>query len=346
MSDLGASEIQLRLPSDLGFGGETLNLTIFFGFVPGDPRHSPPGSEGGSGEYQAVFVLARSGERSFQETSLRVANPGAGNSYLAITSPAVSDAPSTRVIEFTIDYHDRPFILRTVSNAEGFLAQIKSDPFYSEGMEQATLLIQSVTNLFLSNISAHLDVPLHVEQLEIIEVRTQRHRIITLSPHQPVRLAIEATGNLSKPEYAHSIALYREALNCNAPIYRFLCLFKILELSRSKRERIGRTQKKSTAQQRIGETLPSLEPDFVPWLNSLFYTRSEWSEQTVAEIFIPEVRGQKINRLFDGPLRQLRHRIAHGILDSGEFLFLDDPERLREVTRWLPLFTLRNQTDH
>jgi hypothetical protein len=47
--------------------------------------------------------------------------------------------------------------------------------------------------------------------------------------------------------------------------------------------------------------------------------------------------GKKINNLFDNHLRPIRDKIAHGILDSGEFLLLDKQEDLELVGRWLPL---------
>ena len=54
-------------------------------------------------------------------------------------------------------------------------------------------------------------------------------------------------------------------------------------------------------------------------------------------IFPLEARGKKLTALFDGKLRRLRDRIAHGILDSGQYLQVDDPEPVREIARWLPL---------
>jgi hypothetical protein len=47
--------------------------------------------------------------------------------------------------------------------------------------------------------------------------------------------------------------------------------------------------------------------------------------------------GKKINNLFDNQLRPLRDKIAHGILDSGEFLLLDKQEDLELVGKWPPL---------
>jgi hypothetical protein len=58
----------------------------------------------------------------------------------------------------------------------------------------------------------------------------------------------------------------------------------------------------------------------------------------LSEIFIPEARGQKINRLIDDILRPVRHRVAHGALDEGEpVLSADEAMDLREIYKRLPL---------
>ena len=38
----------------------------------------------------------------------------------------------------------------------------------------------------------------------------------------------------------------------------------------------------------------------------------------------------------ENQLRELRHRVAHGSLDSGDFLLLDESEDRELVVKWLP----------
>ena len=73
------------------------------------------------------------------------------------------------------------------------------------------------------------------------------------------------------------------------------------------------------------------------WLNALFYVNRDWDDGVFDQVFIPEALGRKINNIRDTQLRPMRDRIAHGILDSGEFLFLDKVEDRETVTKWLPL---------
>jgi hypothetical protein len=75
----------------------------------------------------------------------------------------------------------------------------------------------------------------------------------------------------------------------------------------------------------------------IAWLNAIFIGPREWTELTLNRIFPPETHDKKINTIFDGPLRQMRDRIAHGILDSGSYLHLDDRTSTREINKWLPI---------
>jgi len=72
------------------------------------------------------------------------------------------------------------------------------------------------------------------------------------------------------------------------------------------------------------------------WLAALFHVNRNWDEGILAEIFIPEVRGKKITNIFENQLREIRHKVAHGSLDSGDFLLLDESEDRELVVKWLP----------
>ena len=87
---------------------------------------------------------------------------------------------------------------------------------------------------------------------------------------------------------------------------------------------------------RFGEVIPTTHTEQLAWLKAIFVGPREWKELTLNQIFPMEFRGKKLTALFDGPLRQMRDRIAHGILDSGTYLLLDDLTSTREITKLLP----------
>ena len=101
---------------------------------------------------------------------------------------------------------------------------------------------------------------------------------------------------------------------------------------------MGRKYKAALKQARPGEQVPLRDnPAMEAWLNSLFYVNRDWDEGIFDQIFLPETLGKKINNIFDTHLRPIRDRIAHGILDSGDFMLLDKADERETISRWLPL---------
>jgi hypothetical protein len=67
-----------------------------------------------------------------------------------------------------------------------------------------------------------------------------------------------------------------------------------------------------------------------------FSCKPQLGRGVLRDIIIPEVRGKKITNIFENQLRELRHRVAHESLDSGDFLLLDESEDRDLVVKWLP----------
>jgi hypothetical protein len=150
-------------------------------------------------------------------------------------------------------------------------------------------------------------------------------------------MAVGGKGSVRDPEFENAMALYREALNSNTAIYRFLCFYKIIEASRKRRERLGRKNKVGLKPVRAGEQIPGgSKVEMEKWLKAIFHVNRDWDRLILDQIFIPEVSGKKISGIFDSHLRPIRDKIAHGILDSGEFLLLDKSDDRQLVSRWLP----------
>jgi hypothetical protein len=177
-----------------------------------------------------------------------------------------------------------------------------------------------------------------IEIVEVTELATKAKGLSFVAPFPPTLMAVRGAGSFNDPEFEHAVALYREALNSNTPIYRFLCFYKILELSRKRRKRLGIKHKSSLKQPRPGEQVPLRDQKaMTEWLNALFYANRDWDEGIFDQVFITEALGRKLNNLVDNELRPIRDRIAHGILDDGDFLFLDRQDDRDRVSHWLPL---------
>ena len=136
------------------------------------------------------------------------------------------------------------------------------------------------------------------------------------------------------------VGFYREALESSSPVYRFLCLFKIAEGIRKRRERAA-----ADAVAR-GEKPMRLEPERIPqdsatfpiWLNGI-YPRRNWDDLTIESVFIVAARGRKINDLLNRELTDLRNDVAHALSDETGTVALSVDEALHvvRVETWLPL---------
>ena len=239
------------------------------------------------------------------------------------------------------------FVFEGWPNEAGFLAKLDAQAFHAQNRNEAEMRAAKAAQSVISEYAASLDIPLQIDLIEVTEVATANKSLTLIAPF--LGAGSSAPIEAYDPEFANLAALYREALVSNTPAYRYLCFYKILEASRKRRERLGRKLKKEYRLVRLGEVVPSTHPEQIAWLNAIFVGPREWAELTLNQIFPQETRGKKLSALFDGPLRQLRDRIAHGILDSGSYLHFDDLSSIREITKWLPFLrcavrrTLKNE---
>jgi hypothetical protein len=139
-------------------------------------------------------------------------------------------------------------------------------------------------------------------------------------------------------EFLHYASLYREALNNNSAVYRFLCLFKIIEGIIARRNRLAAEAVSAGKKPRaLVERLPKDENAFQKWLDAVYHVR-EWHQLALNQVLPLDVRGKKFNAIIDSELRPLRNKVAHAIMDSGELgMSADDLLEVEKVDRWLPV---------
>src|SRR5260221_14407426 len=113
--------------------------------------------------------------------------------------------------------------------------------------------------------------------------------------------------------------MYREALNSNSSVYRFLCLFKIIEGIRVRRARLGKeTGGDPETCFRPMEIIPKDDGTLKAWLNAIFPIHREWDGLTLNQMFPEESKGKRLMHIVGAELTKLRDEIAHGIMRSGE----------------------------
>lgn len=322
----------------VGFPGEAQALVAVPHYT-GDKAHlNAHGPNGAPGQYTVTFVLARPNARNSPENEIKFADALHGDSHLAIAKPAVSIDIDPDQIEMSYLTQFGQLVFHGYPNEQGYLAKVASDPFFAANRNSAQRTAETAIQGLLSNLSSQLDIPFNIEAIEVTEIATKAKGIWFVAPFAPTHMAVRSAGSVTDAEFEHAVALYREALNSNTPVYRFLCFYKILELSRKRRARLGIKHKSVLKQVRPGEQVPLQDKKAMEtWLNALFYVNRDWDEGVFDQVFIPEAVGRKINNLFDNQLRPIRDKIAHGILDSGEFLLLDKADDRAIVSKWLPL---------
>ena len=334
----GQERVAQQIPIT-SFRGEESRITVVPVFQEGDPRNTDD-PIGRPGDYSVVAILSRPLHVVIPETEIQWAEALRGDSHLAIAPPAYTP-PGGPVTSIKIRTwgNDRFLVFNGYPNSKGYLGKLESEAFYAESFYDAEQKAYHPLIPMLSNWAVHLDIPLYVAQVETLERRTgSRTARVFTTPAESI-LAVKGQ-TLLKPgtEFAHYASLYREGLNSNSEVYRFLCFFKIIEGVRSRRGRLSaEAAQKGLLPNRILERFPEEAKDFQPWLDAIYHIR-QWHQVALDQAIPPEVRGKKFNAIIDTKLAPLRNEIAHAILDSGELgVSSDDLLKLDKGKLWLPM---------
>ena len=300
----------------------------------GDPQPMQ-GAVGQPGRYRITVLLARPSYRELPETQQSFLGALKGDSHLAVTRPAMEPAEEGAVPKILAGTPEGRFEFTAIANDAGYAGKLQSEPFDALNMDDAERKGYRAIAPALSSISAHLDIPLHIEQIEVEELRTGNQKVRIENPFMRVSMFIGVPVTLGD-EFCHYASLYREGLNSNSPVYRYLCFFKIIEAIRARRKRLDALSKHTV--RRVGEVIPTQPSERTEWLNALFPARYNWDAFTFATIFKEEASGKKINYVVDKYLAPLRNEIAHPLLETGELaVSIDDLKHIRNINQWLPL---------
>jgi hypothetical protein len=336
-----ATNMQTAAIAPTGIPGQQQHIIVVNQFKdPNDPRNLG-GPQGVPGQYRVTFVLGRPGFNLLPEAQHSFANGLRGDSHLAITKPAFSPPgnPDADRIKIAGTTEEGSFVFLGYPNDKGFLGKLESEPFQANSFNDAELRAYRAIAPSLSNWSAHLDIPLHVLQVESTEIRTENRQTSIVTPHMEVPFAVMPTANLI-PEFRGYASLYREALSSNSSVYQFLCLFKMIEGMLKRRARLGvEARKVGTTITRPWEHIPGEIKDAIPWLNAIFPIRRNWDPMALSSIFPTEVFGKSCKYVIDKYLYTMRVDIAHAITSqSGELTqSVDELLHTQNLNKWLPL---------
>lgn len=292
---------------------------------------------GEPGKYHAIFVLSRPSQMPSEESHFDFSGAAEGDSHLAIAAPAFIHPTLTGIASINLEAGTEDFNIKFSGrpNAKGYLGRIESESFDALSFEDAESKAYHLLVKILSSFAGELDIPIHIGQMFVIEDKTSALTLRINVPPAETPLSLQSPPKLGG-EFSYYASLYREALNSNSVIYRYLCFFKIIEGIRSRRERVIQ-ESLANGQKPVRriERFPSDPSVFQEWLKSI-YSR-DWKGQAISQIFRAEVIGKKLNSVIDTHLVPLRNTVAHAILDSGELgMSSDDLLKLERVNYWLP----------
>jgi hypothetical protein len=335
-------QAKFKLP---GLPGMALNLILQAGYK---DAASLKNVSNLPGQYKVLFTMHKPNYAISPERMLSSSQLLEGDSYLAISSPALTYADGKPydydLLRFEAKTVNGDFVFIGRPNKRGMLSTIETEPFDAQHFGDAAVRALHAVSPTLSALSTALDVPVSVYQMEVIEVRTDTRRWTVNVPFNDVYGALPPLSDVS-PEEQKYLSLYREALNSNSPNYSYLCFYRIIEGLRDRRQRLRAIE----IQDALQKGKEPVQPDeFVPsdpdeqrrWLDRLYVTAQNWDDFALRVVFIDEVINKRVRHVIDKGqrLHDLRNKIAHAVVDSGEeTISIDSGRDIEEVQKWLPI---------
>lgn len=292
--------------------------------------------KGKPGKYRVQFLLARPGYPIRKERAHKFIDDVIGTSHLRIVKPqgerGINDAE-----RIALQVLGKNYQIIGIANAEGFLGKLVCELDADDDQSAETEVYEALTP-FLSAWSMNVDIPIHVETIQVTNLTTHVSSLRAVTPHFEMNFG-GGTQAQFIDEFCQYASIYREGLNANSAFYRFLCFYKIIESLIGKRGREGSAKKLAGQDpRRFYEMIPEKSEDILTLLHRLYPWRNTWDQMALTQIFPQEVLGQKVTAVRDKHFRPLRLGIAHALLDKGEItVVLDKMEYIQSVNKWLPL---------
>lgn len=312
-------------------------LAPVFKDSPQDPRKL--NLQGERGPYRVQFLLGRPGYPSTKEREFKFIDEFVGTSHIQMTKPKSERGPNDidkMVLQIT-GPTGKNYRIIGEPNEQGFLGKLTAE-LEADNAAAAEHDAYGAITPFLSAWAMNVDVPLHIETIQVTDLKTHVSSLRVYTPHFEMNMAGGVSPSL-QDDFCQYASIYREGLNTNSAFYRFLCFYKIIESLIAKRGREAGAKKAAGQNpRREYEVIPDTPEKILALLKHLYPWRNTWDELGISQSFPDEVRGKKITVIREKHFRPLRLGIAHALLDQGEItVILDKMEYIQTVNKWLPL---------
>lgn len=290
-------------------------------------------------KYKVQLLLCRPGYPSAQEREHKFIDGIVGDSHIRIAKPVAERKPddADRVLLQAVAYGQRINFVG-MPNDRGFLGKLVVEELFAANFHEAEAQAYEALAPFLSAWSLHLDIPVHVETIQVTNLQTLTNSLRVRTPQFEMTFA----GGLSPiltDDFCQYASLYREGMNSNSNFYRFLCFYKIIESIPFRRSRTNAAAREARVPvRRFREIIPSSAGELLSLLRDLYPWRTQWDDFALHQIVPSEASGKKIGWVRETYLNPLRVGIAHALLKTGEVrITLDKLEHIQQVNKWLPL---------
>lgn len=163
-----------------GIPGEEHQLWV----VPLKAGQQPPTNlTGAPGKYKVQLLLSRPGYPLTAEREHKFIDDVIGDSHVAITKPVkerkVEDAV---IILLQASGHGQQITFKGLPNDNGYLGKLIVEELDASGFHEAEDRAYQVIAPFLSAWSLHLDIPMHVETIQVTDLQTHTNSLRVRTP--------------------------------------------------------------------------------------------------------------------------------------------------------------------
>jgi hypothetical protein len=322
-----------------GVPGEEHSLLVVPRFREQELLPKPEETKGLPGKYKIQLLLCRPGYPLSGERQHAFIDDLIGDSHILIAKPLNERGPEDTVsVLLKASGHGKQLNFTGLPNVNGFLGKLIVEELDALNFADAEKQAYELLAPFLSSWSLHLDIPVHVETMQMTHLATHASSLRVRTPHFEMTFPAGLTPPLTD-DFCHYASLYREGMNTNSGFYRFLCFYKIIESIPLRRGRTNEAAKEAGQQvRRFREVIPATQGELIALLQDVYPWRKQWDSFALDQMIPPEASGKKIGWVREKHLNPLRVGIAHALLHTGEVtMTFDKLEHVQQVNRWLPL---------
>jgi hypothetical protein len=294
---------------------------------------------GTPGKYKIQLLLSRPGFPLTAEREHKFIQDVIGDSHIVIAKPQKERKPEDAdhiILQATGGGKRVNFT--GLTNENGYLGKLVVEEFVANTFHEAEAQVYEALAPFLSAWSLHLDIPVHIETIQVTNLETHIDSLRVRTPLFEMAFAGGVSPMLTD-DFCQYASLYREGMNTNSSFYRFLCFYKIIESISLRRNRTNEAARLAGKEvRRFHEVVPSTSDELLTLLKDVYPWRTQWDSFALNQIIPAEVMGKKVGWVRDQRLNPLRVGIAHALLETGEVrITLDNLEHIQKVNQWLPL---------